>query len=352
MRRRVVTALALGCVLAAEATMTKAYAQSPAANAPVSAADAPVAPSPTGAAPSGASSENRALAETLFFTGRGLIEAKRFPEACAKFEESYRLDPAAGTLLNSAVCHETIGKIATAWGEFRQALSDAKKASRADRLELAEERIKVLEPDLPYLTVDVPDGFKVKGLEIVLNGLALRGGAWNTELPVDPGRVELATRAPGYKTQTKALVIVRRQHSRITIDKLVLLPPEIRVVDRGLPTRKIVGLVVAGLGVASLAVGAVLGVAAIHDRTRSDNACPVFDGERRCTDAGASAMADARTAAWISDVGFGVGIASLAAFGVLFFTGAQKETAAPTTAWSWSLRVAGGGAQGFFGRSF
>ena len=31
------------------------------------------------------SSESRAMAETLFFTARGLMEAKRYEEACAKF---------------------------------------------------------------------------------------------------------------------------------------------------------------------------------------------------------------------------------------------------------------------------
>ena len=40
---------------------------------------------------------------------------------------------AAGTLLNLAVCNEKIGKIASAWGEFRDSIAEARKQNRPDR---------------------------------------------------------------------------------------------------------------------------------------------------------------------------------------------------------------------------
>jgi hypothetical protein len=47
--------------------------------------------------------EDKAAATTLFKQGRELMEAKRWSEACRKLEESQRLDPGGGTLLNVGV---------------------------------------------------------------------------------------------------------------------------------------------------------------------------------------------------------------------------------------------------------
>src|SRR4051794_33573309 len=96
------------------------------------------------------------IAQSLFDDGRVLMDAGRFAEACPKFAESQRLEPAAGTLLNLALCHEHEGKTATAWTEFRDALSLAMAAQRKDRQELAELHIATLGPKLTRLSVAVP----------------------------------------------------------------------------------------------------------------------------------------------------------------------------------------------------
>jgi predicted TPR repeat methyltransferase len=45
----------------------------------------------------GASAQERVQAETLFRSGKQKMEAGQYPEACADFAESVRLDPAGGT---------------------------------------------------------------------------------------------------------------------------------------------------------------------------------------------------------------------------------------------------------------
>jgi len=284
------------------------------------------------------------MAETLFFTARGMMEAGRYADACTKFEESYHLDAAAGTLLNMAVCHEKIGKIASAWGEFKQALFDAKKAGRADREKLAQEHIDVLEPDLPYLTIHVPAAIRVTGLEVVRNGLPLVQGGWDAELPVDPGVVEIVTRAPGYKPKTKKIEIAKRQHLEVSVDALEKAP--VAVVMVGEPswsTTKKVGLGLMGLGVVSLGVGGYFGFRALDSKNKSDDACPVFDDERRCTSVGSAAMTDANKYAWFSNIGIGVGLGSLAVGTYLFVTGGNTEPeAAKKSARKLDWSVAGG----------
>src|SRR5262245_52435554 len=73
------------------------------------------------------SSEDAALAEELFRAAKALMTEGRNVEACPKLAESYRLDPAGGTLLTLALCHETTGRTASAWADFTNAIALAKR---------------------------------------------------------------------------------------------------------------------------------------------------------------------------------------------------------------------------------
>src|SRR5437868_13705153 len=97
-----------------------------------------------------------ALAEVLYQKGRELMAQGKAAEACPKFAESYRLDATTGTLLNLASCHETEGKLATAWLEFSRSVALARRDRRSDRVRFAQDRLAAIEPKLSYLTVMVP----------------------------------------------------------------------------------------------------------------------------------------------------------------------------------------------------
>ncbi len=142
-----------------------------------------------------------ALAEKLFQDGRQLFTDGEYDEACPKFEESYRLDPGTGTLLNMAACHDKQGKTATAWSEYELARQKLEQ-SGDDRLKFAQTESKRLEAILSHLTVTVPEQAAVDGLEIRLDGTQLGEPLWGTRSPVDPGEHELVASAPGYETWT------------------------------------------------------------------------------------------------------------------------------------------------------
>jgi hypothetical protein len=316
---------------------------------------APPAPPPQ---PQPSQTDARALAEMLFFTARGLMEAGRYPEACAKLTESYRLDPAAGTLLNLAVCNEKIGKIASAWGEFRDSVAEARRANRPDRQQLASERLKVIEPELPFLTIKVPAGVRaVSGLEITRNGIPLQAAAWDTDLPVDPGQVEVLERAPGYKPKTLYVTVANKEHATLNAEPLELAPI-VRPPPPFWTTKREIGAVVFAAGVVAAGVGAYFGVAAINDKKSSDSACPTdAAGVQRCTSSGVSSMNSAITEAWVADITIGVGAAAGLVGAFLFATGGAKESpVAPAgtlgKGWSWQLSVGPRSTGGLLTRSF
>jgi len=310
------------------------------------------------------SADSRTVAEMLFFTARGLMEAGRVADACVKLAESYRLDPADGTLLNLAVCHEKEGKIATAWGDFREALANARRASRADREALAREHIAALEPDLPYLNIIVPDAIKVKGLQVVRNGTPMNEATWGTEIPVDPGTVEIIERASLYKDKTKTIDIAKREHLSITLDPLelapVYLPP-----PPFWTVRREVGMAMLGVGVAGVVAGAITGELAISAKSSSDSNCPTQMTQLRCTQIGVNDMNNAKLYAALSDTTFAIGAIGIVSGTVLMALKTRQEgpvapapaTPPPTAwlnpaSWSWDVAPTLRGTQAVIGHSF
>lgn len=122
-------------------------------------------------------------ADRLFRDGRARMLEGRFDEACPMLEESQRLDPSVGTLLNLAACHERQGKIGSAWVEYQKALIASRADGQAERVRLAEERTSALEPRVPWLRVVA----SADAGAVSLDGVPLPAETIDRELPVDPG---------------------------------------------------------------------------------------------------------------------------------------------------------------------
>src|ERR1700744_6120074 len=102
-----------------------------------------------------AASANDPVAEQLFVEAKGLMQQGKTEEACAKFRASYKLDgTATGTLLNLALCHEQLGKNASAWSEFREVAGES-AGRRQDRVDIAKEHAAKLEPLLAHVKFSV-----------------------------------------------------------------------------------------------------------------------------------------------------------------------------------------------------
>jgi hypothetical protein len=149
--------------------------------------------------------QDKLAAEAVFDVARQLMRDGKTAEACPKFAESYRLDPAVGVLLYLADCHERTGKLASAWLTWREAAAAARAAGQLDREKLSLERATALEPKLTRIQIDVAAANAPAGLVVTRDGVELGSGLWGIPVPVDPGDHLIEAKAPGRKPWSKAV---------------------------------------------------------------------------------------------------------------------------------------------------
>ncbi|MBW2453600.1 MAG: hypothetical protein JRI68_03780 [Deltaproteobacteria bacterium] len=224
-----------------------------------------------------------AIAESLFRDGKKLMKAGDYGKACPKLAESQRLDPASGTMLAVALCHEREGKVATAWAEYLEADAMARQAGRAARSQAAQKRAAALEPLLAKLELVVDDALRdLPSLQIRLDGVVLESAVWDTAVPVDPGERQIEATAEGKKPWQGSVTITKpAERASITIGPLDDLPPEPAEQSAPPPvvepeestTLWVAGGVVGGLGVAALGVGTFFGVRALDQIGEAQDRC-------------------------------------------------------------------------------
>lgn len=256
------------------------------------------------------SDTDRQIAQTLFDEGRALLEKKQFAEACPKFAESQRLDPGGGTLLNLALCHELEGKTATAWNEFRDALSQAARDGRKDREVLANEHIAALAPRLIRLTVVVPPAVAAREPEVMLDRSRLPPPAWGSPIPVDPGDHHVTVSAEGAPTWESTLTANETGKTyRVEVPELERPAPLPQPVQREVRGRSAAfWLLLAGAG-ASIGASVITGVMALNANDYVEDNCSSVRDFCRVSDASDEATR-ARTMAWVSTATLLVGLAA------------------------------------------
>ena len=274
----------------------------------------------------GLSAAGGGSAQSLFDEGRRLIRAGDYAAACPKFAESQRLQPAPGTLLNLARCHELEGRLATALGEFQQVRSEAQSSHRKDRQQAAEERIAALEKRVPRLTVNVSASSRATGLRITIDGAELADSSWGTDAPMDPGEHTVEARAEGRTSFTRTVLLGQGEHLLVDVPELrpILAParpvassqPQHQVPDsqrgRG---RTATGWVIGGAGLVAIGVGTFFGIRAIGSNNDSKSLCSTG-----CDAEGARLSRQAVREARVADAAIALGLAGLGIGGYLLLT--------------------------------
>ena len=168
-----------------------------------------------------AQAEDQATARALFEQARGLMKAGQYAAACPKLEAARKLYTSAGILLNLADCHEKIGKTATAWTEFGEAVTVAARSNRPEDADEAARRKAALEPSLARIVIRVAT--PTPGLVVKRDGAILADATWGLSLPVDPGAHSVNADAPGFESWSTSITIAAAGKTE-TIDVPELKP--------------------------------------------------------------------------------------------------------------------------------
>jgi hypothetical protein len=264
------------------------------------------------------------LAETLFREGRAAMDANDLPTACAKFEQSYRLDPAPGTLLNLGECEERRGRLATAWERFTRMYDTL--APNDDRRALARSRADAVASRLPRVKVTLTKETPADA-RVLRDGAPLDSAAIGTLVPIDPGTHVLVVHVDGRRDEKLEMKMAEGERREVSLHAGPLLPPPPVVVrapeQHGLGGRRVAGLVVMGLGALALGGGGVTGGIALGTQSESDKTC----SNGVCTDQhGIDMHEQAKTQALVADILFAAGGAFVVAGAVLFLTGKPSST--------------------------
>lgn len=275
-------------------------------------------------APAIARAGDTAAAEILFNEGKKLMTEGRYAEACAKFEESQRMDEGIGTLFNLAECHERMGKDATAWGEFTTVASLAKAQGQAAREEAARQRAAALEPRLSKLVVRVPH--KVAGLVVKRDDTVVGEAQYNTQIPIDPGEHKIAVTAPKKKSwSTTIRVVTAGSPITLEVPPLEDAPePVAGEVVSSAPdgkTQRILGATAAGVGVAGLVVGTIFGVLSMGHK---NEAKPYCNGNDCWDQRGVDEKHSAIVTGDVSTIAFVAGGVLIAGGAVLWFSAPRR----------------------------
>jgi hypothetical protein len=314
-----------------------------------------------------ADSADSARAEQLFRDGKQRMAQADYVGACPLFAESFAAEPATGSLLALAACHEREGKLASAFREYNDVVQRSAVEQRADRQRVAANKASALEWKLSTLTIE--PSAELDGLEVRVNGKLIEPSQLRSAIPLDGGNQLVEAVAPAKKPWS-ASVSLENSHDakRVVVPALEDVAPEPAPVAKlaaapaapsaeprqhaapssGMSATRWAGIATLGVSAVMAVTGGVFVLRAMAKNSDSESGCY---GDLCTLNARRDRLyaRDAGNAATISFVVAG----ALAVSGVvLYIAGGQSSETRANTAVSATAWVAPGSAGGLLHGSF
>jgi hypothetical protein len=265
-----------------------------------------------------------AASNARFDEGKRLLKEGKVAEACTAFDESQRLVPRGGTLLNLGLCHEQEGKLVLARRELVEARALAQSQNKADRVTLASEHLSAIDARLSWLELVPPPNVDQNAVVLSVDGVALERTTWQA-VPLEAGRHVVAAEATGFKRRELEVSLGQAPERRsLRFDPLEPatgqvappppLPPPTQAApeqDRSASTLKTAALIA---GIAGTAISLGTGIYALERKGVVRDHC---DDDKLCDDEGLDAASTGRALVITSTVAFAVGAVGFAAWFML-----------------------------------
>jgi hypothetical protein len=308
------------------------------------------------AAVASADPRDAAAGEVMFREGRRLLKAGDLLGACAKLEESQRLDPAPGTLANLAECEEQLGRTASAWEHWRRTAELL--PSTDPRRATAQAHSTELEKKLARLSITLAPELgatPIAGLTVKRDGVVLGAASLGVALPLDPGAHVVVVSAPDRQPRTFDLTIAAGEQRPLSVtvgppapdamariasaDAAASSPLDLHASAPTASTgraRHITGYLLLGAGAVAIGSGIFFGTRALQARSDAKHDCAAPDGTGRppvCWARARDALRRDTTYSRLADASIAGGTIAALVGGYLAFSGRSQAKNSERLAW-------------------
>ena len=267
-----------------------------------------------------AQDDARAAARALAEKGDSEFATGRCDRAIPLWREADKAFAAPSIELRIAHCQALIGHVVDAAETLdgiarRQLPPDAPDAFKAAQAQAVSE-LPTVRARVATLEIDLPQGFALSSVTIDEAPIAAKTSAF----PIDPGRHAVRIVA-GTATWSGPVEVQDGEHHVVRIAAVLEPGPEPS------HTLRNVGMIVGGVGIASLAVGTIFGIAAIDKGKPLDNECG--PSRTNCPTSENDRITSVKTFSTASDVFLASGAVLFLAGGFLVIRDLRAEKPAP-----------------------
>ena len=280
------------------------------------------APQPARAQAGSPSAEVKAQATQKFSSGKTAFQNKRFDEALTLFRESYKLVPSPNSHLWIVYALTELGRSAESYSEAQSVAAEAEAAASktpkyAQTAQAARDEVQKLRGRVAMLTVKVPDSVPPDA-KLQVAGKEVARDAWTKPIIVMPGSVEIVLSDASGATMRKTVDLKGGGEATVAMEKpraegpTETAQPEVKTQPPeeggGLGTKTVIGIVVGGVGVASLVTFAIFGGMTSSEYSKLQDECGLG-----CAPSDSSKGDNGKTYQTVANVTLAVGIVGVAA---------------------------------------